>query len=104
MIDTKEEIADGIATLVRTLRAILPETKILLLGILPRNGLDLFYRVADINALIGPPHDGTLIFFLGMFANFATGDIWGTVPSTFFNDGLHLTTVGYQKWADGTTF
>jgi len=90
--------AEGIATIVRTIRQLLPNTKILLLGILPRTGADQFQRITEINAIVSRLHDGFRIFYLDMFQQFSTS--WGVVPGQYFYDGLHLTTAGYEKWAE----
>ncbi len=96
---TNDEIVGGVTTIVNTLRELLPSTKILLLGILPRgNTDDLFSRVSDINIKISKLEDMSMVFFLNMFDQFSTA--WPVVDSTLFNgDLLHLEAPGYQKWA-----
>lgn len=69
-------IADGILTIIRTLRTKLPNTKILLLGILPRSGAASFDRIVTINSIISNYHDGQYVFFLDMFEQFRS-DVWG---------------------------
>ncbi|KAJ6642054.1 Platelet-activating factor acetylhydrolase IB subunit alpha2 [Pseudolycoriella hygida] len=91
--------AAGVVNVVGTLRFLLPNTKIILLGILPRQGVPYFDRITKINNKLQTLHDGRHIFFLDMFEQFK-GAAWGTVPSALFYDGLHLTTDGYQLWAD----
>lgn len=92
-------IAKGILNIVGTLRRLLPHTKVLLLGILPRDGVTNFDRIVDINRRISRVHDGRNVFFLNMFDTFR-GDVWGVVPTDLFYDGLHLSLAGYQLWAD----
>lgn len=91
-------IAGGVSTIVSTLRQLIPTAKVLLLGILPRNGASNFERIIAINNIISGLHNGVNIFYLDMFGSFV--DSWGVVPVEFFYDGLHLTTAGYQEWAD----
>ena len=97
--DTNDEIVRGIKAVVDLLLERLPNSKILLLGVLPRNDATQFTRVADINIKISKFHDGNRVHFLDMFDQFATG--WGVVDASLFNgDQLHLVTPGYQRWAD----
>lgn len=71
-----EGIADGVATIVRTLRQQLPNTRILLLGIMPRTGVANFDRITAINTIISGLHDGQYVHFLDMFTQFSS-DVWG---------------------------
>ena len=94
------DIADGVRAIVDTLRRMLPNTKVLVLGILPRGDGDsawLYEQIVDINSMISELHDGQGVFFLDMFGSFS--EAWGSVPDALFYDRLHLTTAGYQKWA-----
>ena len=94
-----EEIADGITTIVTTLRKKLPDTKILLLGLLPRQNEYFSNRVVHINSLIGKLDDGKTVRFLDMGPKFA--DAVGKVKANLYNqDQLHLVAEGYQVWAD----
>lgn len=94
-----KDIAFGIITIVEYLRNVLSNTKILLLGILPRNGGNAWTRIIEINRNIAKLNDNENIHFLDMFNNF-TSDQWGIVNNNLFYDGLHLTSAGYQMWAD----
>ena len=97
--NSNDEIVGGVSTIVSTLRQKLPSTKILLLGILPRNSDDIFTRVADINIKISKLHDGSSVYFLNMFDKFATA--WGVPDAPLFStDLVHLEAPGYQKWAE----
>jgi len=98
-LHSNQPIIKGIINVVGTLRHQLPNTKVLLLGILPRNGVTNFDRIVEINRSIGRLHDGENIFFLDMFDTFSS-DVWGAVPDNLFYDGLHLSAAGYQLWAD----
>jgi len=95
--DTDEEIAAGIIKLVTTLRYMLPSTKILLFGILPRRNADTFVRVANINIRLARLDNGDSIRFLNMMDQFALS--WGQVkPELYQSDSLHLVTAGYVVW------
>ena len=95
-----EEIAEGITAVVTTLRKKLPETKILLCGILPRQNDYFSNRIIHINSIIGKLDDGKTVRFLDMKDKFA--DSPAQIKANLYNPGdhLHLVTEGYQVWAD----
>jgi lysophospholipase L1-like esterase len=94
-----EEIAQGIAKVVELLRAKLPETKILLLGMLPRENEWFCGRVSRINAITAKLDDGKVVRYLDMGAKFASAP--GNLHSELYNnDRLHLAAKGYAMWAD----
>lgn len=62
---------------VRRLRQRLPETKIILMPILPRTGLLIFDDIVLANTIISSMHDGEHIFcVLNVFDQFRS-DEWG---------------------------
>ncbi|XP_037039005.1 platelet-activating factor acetylhydrolase IB subunit beta homolog isoform X2 [Bradysia coprophila] len=93
------DIAQGILTIIQTLRTRLPNTRILLVSVLPRNGVANFDNISAINSLIAQYHNGQYVFYLDIFNEF-TGPVWGTVNDYLFWDGLHLSEAGYQRWAE----
>lgn len=94
------ETAAGVAKIVQTIREKLPETKILLLAIFPREAKPgpLRAKIDIINPIIAKLDDGKMVRFLDIGAKFLEPD--GTISKTIMNDSLHLTTKGYQIWAD----
>lgn len=82
--DTNAAIADGVTTIVNTLRQQLPNTKILLLGILPRTGAGNFDRICAINTIISALNDGQNVHYLNMFYQF-TSDVWGGTRTKMMN-------------------
>lgn len=94
-----EEIAQGITQIVQTLRLKLPQTKVLLLGVLPRQNDYFSNRAKNINAIIAKLDDGKIVRFLDMSARFQT-DVGKVVPELYVGDQLHLAKPGYQMWAD----
>jgi lysophospholipase L1-like esterase len=94
-----EEIAEGIKTIVKTLRQKLPKTKILLLGILPRQNEWFSNRAKNINAIIAKLDDGKAVRYFDMSAKFQT-EVGKVVPQLYTDDQLHLATPGYQMWAE----
>jgi lysophospholipase L1-like esterase len=93
---TAEQIADGIKLFIDTVRAKTPNVRILLLSILPRNGEANYLKIAQINIYISKFHNGNNVWYQNIFDNF--GEVWGTVDSAIFPDGLHLSAAGYTRW------
>lgn len=93
-----EEIAAGIGAIVGLLRQKLPDTKILLLGVLPRENDYFSNRTAHINKLIAPLADDNMIRFLDMSSQFQTA-IGKVKPELYNRDQLHLSAQGYEMWA-----
>lgn len=77
------DIAYGVLTIIRTLRLHLPNTRILFLSVLPRNGVANFDNIVAINSIIETYHDGQNVFYLDLFNDFAS-DVWGSKLSVFF--------------------
>lgn len=97
---TDEEIADGIALIVNELRQKLPTTKVLLLGLLPRQNDYFCGRVANINRLLSKlDARNRTVRFLDIGAKFLSAP--GKVKPELYNaDQLHLNAAGYQVCAD----
>jgi lysophospholipase L1-like esterase len=93
------EVIAGVKAVVRALRAKLPETKLLLLGIFPRGQKDdpVREQIRTINAAIAPLHDGKHIHFLDLAPAFLEPD--GTLPRSLMPDLLHPNDRGYEVWA-----
>ena len=89
-----EDIAAGEQQVVRTLRSRLPTTRVLVLGILPRQNAYFCERIARINALVARLDDGAMVRFLDPGAAFISAP--GTVKPELYNDDkVHLTAAGY---------
>lgn len=101
--DPADEIASAIRLILDDIRAKMPGTKILLLGIFPRNKpvdrpnqMDIIHQV---NALIAKYDDGgKTVKFLDIGDKFLGPD--GRVHEDIMADFLHPTAKGYQIWAD----
>jgi beta-glucosidase len=99
--NTAEEIADGIKAVVQMLRDKLPETKVLLLGIFPRDeqpgtpNRQKLQQATDEAAKIA---DGDMIHFLDIGPYFLTEE--GVLTKEVMPDALHPSKVGYQIWAE----
>lgn len=98
---TPDETADGVAAVVDAIRAKLPGSKILLLGIFPRaNRSDDPLRVAvtTTNRLIARLGDQKTVFYRDIGASMLERD--GTLSGAVMPDYLHPNAKGYQLWAD----
>ncbi len=96
-----EQIAVGVKAIVEELRKDLPQTKVLVLAIFPRgpNKDDpLRQVVAKTNALIASIGDGKMVRFLDIGPKFLEKD--GTLSKEIMPDLLHLSSKGYQIWAE----
>ena len=98
--DPADGIANGVTKIVETLRAKLPDTKILLLAVFPRGEKANPQRekLKEVNTTIAKLDDGKSVFYLDIGDKFLQPD--GTLTKEIMPDYLHLSTKGYQIWAD----
>jgi lysophospholipase L1-like esterase len=112
--NTGEEIAAADKKIIEMIRAKIPETKILLLAIFPRDarrnteGLITDAAIADAakdmmaidlaNTRLAKFDDGVNVRFLDIGQVFLGRD--GKIPWTLMPDQLHPTAAGYQLWAE----
>lgn len=100
--DPSEETAAGVQAIVTLLRAKLPETKILLLGIFPRGAAstDSLRRLNEsINARLRGFADGQHVHYLDLGHLFLDRD--GRLKRDLMPDLLHPNERGYHVWAEG---
>ncbi|MBA3936581.1 MAG: hypothetical protein H0X38_03890 [Planctomycetes bacterium] len=98
--EQSEWAAAGVAKVVATVRAKLPRTRILLLGVFPRDAKDSRHRqqVTEINAIIAQLADGKAVTWLDIGDRFLTAD--GAIDQELMPDGLHPSAKGYAVWYD----
>jgi lysophospholipase L1-like esterase len=98
--NTTDEIADGVTAIVKKLREKLPETKILLLAIFPRdeNPSARRERLQVVNQKISKLDDGKIVKYLDIGPKLLEPD--GTISTRIMPDFLHLNSHGYRIWAD----
>ncbi len=97
--NTAEEIADGIKLVCATMRAKLPETKILILAIFPRGAKPSPQRQKNDTAskLASQIADNDMIYYLNINDKFLQKD--GTLTKEIMPDLLHPKEKGYKIWA-----
>jgi lysophospholipase L1-like esterase len=95
-----EWVAAGIRKIVATVHDKLPDTKVLLLGIFPREGKASRHRrqIEEINSIISRLEDGKKTRYLDITPKFL--DEKGEIPKSLMPDGLHPNTAGYRVWAE----
>jgi lysophospholipase L1-like esterase len=99
---TAAELAEGIAANVREINKRLPESKVLLMGLLPRGETpDHPHRtqVKEVNTIISKLDDGKRVFFIDVGAQMLLPN--GKISKAAMPDLLHLSAAGYKIWADG---
>jgi lysophospholipase L1-like esterase len=104
--NTAEEIAEGITAIVDNIKSKLPDAKILLLGIFPRGEKPTMRgqlnvhrdKIDRVNAIISKLDDKQRVFYLDIGAKFL--DAQGVISKDIMPDFLHLSSKGYEIWAD----
>ena len=92
-----EEVAEGIEKIVDEIGAQLPNTRILLLGLLPRgaSAKDAFRpKIAKVNRLIAGLADGKQVRYLDIGSFFLASD--GSITPEIMPDGCHPSLLGYM--------
>lgn len=111
---TPAEIAAGDRKIVEMIRARLPKTKVLLLGVFPRGPgrgedgkiseadiADAAHRqqmIREVNAMLAKLDDGANVRYLDIGHVFLGQD--GRIPFSIMPDQLHLSPAGYVLWAE----
>jgi lysophospholipase L1-like esterase len=99
--NTPAETVEGVTRIVQTLRAQLPEAKILLLAIFPRGAQPDHpqrAQIAEINASIQKLADREQVFWLDFTQQLLEPD--GTLSPEVMPDHLHPGAKGYRIWMD----
>ena len=99
--NTPEEIAEGVTAIVKKLQTKLPETKILLLAVFPRGEKPgpVRDKLKAVNDQIAKLDDGgKTVKYLDIGEKFLGEE--ATITKDIMPDFLHLSSLGYQIWAD----
>ena len=97
---TPEAAAAGVTKIVEALRSRLPETKILLFAVFPRDAKANSVRrakIKTINDVISKLADDKNVFYCDITAKFL--DKKGNLPKSMMPDFLHPNDNGYEVWA-----
>lgn len=94
-----EDVVSGITAVVEVIHTKLPDTKILLLGILPRGERPNLERDHNdkVNQTIARLDNGTGVKYLDIGKSFLNEDL--SISKDVMPDFLHLSPVGYSIWA-----
>lgn len=97
--NTPGQIVDGVTAIVQKLRRELPETKIVLLAIFPRNENYSPQRgkILQVNQVLRKLADDQSVFWIDFGHEFVNSE--GLIPSELMPDYLHLSPQGYEVWA-----
>lgn len=97
---TPAQIAAGIAAIVGQLRSTLPHTKLILMGVFPREQQPGPRRglLLQANQIVENLADGTNIFWLDIGNRFVNAD--GSIKPELMPDYLHLSDAGYEIWSE----
>jgi beta-glucosidase len=98
--DKPENVAKGVEAIVKAIREKTPKTKILLLGIFPRDAkpdTDFRKRIISTNEALARLAEDKNVKFLDIGTNFLDKD--KNVPKDLMPDYLHLSKKGYEVWA-----
>ena len=99
--DTPEQVAEGVKAIVAVIRAKLPESKLILFGVFPRDfkaDSPMRAKVKQVNQELVKLGDNQAVFYLDMAPKLLSPD--GSATADILRDGLHLSPKGYQVWAD----
>lgn len=99
--DSPANVASGVQAVLNVLRARLPESKILLMGILPRGETandPLRQEVAATNSRLVDMADGKTVYYMDIGQSLLGAD-GRFLPGVVFPDFTHLTQSGYEIWA-----
>lgn len=95
---TEAQINEGVKKILELLQAKLPGTKILLVGVLPRQNKYFCDRIVKLNALLSENASGDKIHFLDVTPEFV--DTQGNIKPELFDEGLvHPNGKGYETLA-----
>lgn len=103
--DSAEDIAEGIKAVVKTIHKKSPKTKVLLLGVFPRGekaGTPIRQKLSKVNEIVSKLDDGgKTVKYLDIGQKFLNEE--GNLTKEIMPDYLHLSTRGYEIWAEAIT-
>jgi beta-glucosidase len=100
-MDPAGHTAAGVGRIVQSVRARLPDARVLILGIFPRHASpcnEMRLRNKEIDRKVSRLDDGDFVHFLDIGSEFLEAD--GTLRIGLMPDLLHLNEAGYGTWAE----
>lgn len=96
-----EEIAHGQRAIAQVFRRRLPQTRLIMMALLPVADAAKWEKCKRVNAINSKLElDSNQVAYLNLEENFLLPD--GTINKSLFTDGIHLSKAGYQVWEKGT--
>ncbi len=94
-----EDVAQGVRAIAQVFRRRLPQTRVILMGILPVSNKTKWARCQQANAVNAAlTCNKSEVVYLDLQDKFLQPD--GSIKQQLFTDGTHLTVEGYQVWAN----
>ena len=94
------DIANGKRAIAQVFRRRLPNTRLILMAILPVSNKDKWAKCREVNAInAATGFDPNEVAYIDLQDKFLLPD--GSINGSLFADGTHLTTEGYRVWAKG---
>lgn len=96
---TPDEVVQGMAAVVEAIHQKSPETRVLILGILPRGGSvkeAVNRKIEEVNMKVGALTDGKRVFFLDVTSALVEPD--GSILKEVMPDKLHVAMPGFERW------
>lgn len=92
------EVADGIRAVAQSFRRALPNTRLIVLGILPVKNKEKWVKCQETNRILAGLHyPKDKVVFLDLADHFLNQD--GSLKENLFTDGTHLAPAGYEVMA-----
>ncbi len=98
--NTEADILEGVTKVVTEIRERLPQTKVILIAILPRGPTFSTQRgkILQVNQALAKLADGKSVFYVDFGSRLIEPD--GSISRQIMPDYLHLTAAGYEIWAE----
>ena len=93
-----EDVADGIRAIAQSFRRRLPQTRLIVMGILPVANKSKRAKCRQVNEHLAKINfEKVEVVYMDLWDKFTNPD--GSLQEKLFTDGTHLTVEGYRVWA-----
>lgn len=94
-----EDVAHGVRAIAQVFRRRLPQTRVIMMGILPVSNKSKWAKCQQVNAVNAAfTYNKSEVVYLDLQDKFLQSD--GSINKQLFIDGTHLTQEGYRIWAN----